>query len=91
MSESELLLHCFSLSGGWSMDLDIPGGPRYDGRFDETAEWWRDQISGCAVVATWWCSRFVYEFEVNHSIYEWFEMIRLERMRLPDGQSPEED
>jgi len=75
------------------MDLDIPGGPRYDGRFDrETAEWWRDQIRrlcSCGYLDD--AVALFAEFEVNHSIYEWFEMIRLERMRLPDGQNPEED
>ena len=66
------------------MDLNIPGGPRYDGHYNrDTAEWWRDQIRrlcSCGQVND--AVALFAEFEVNHSIHEWFEMIRLERMRL---------
>ena len=75
------------------MDLDIPGRPRYGGSIDrETAEWWRDQIRRlCSCGNLDYAVALFAEFEVNHSIYEWFEMIRLERMRLSDGHNPEED
>ena len=75
------------------MDLDIPGGPRYDGRFDrDTTEWWRVRIrqlcsNGNAKDAV----ALFHEFEVNYSIFEWCSMIRLERMRLSEGQNQEQD
>ena len=74
------------------MDLNIPGGPRYDGRLNrETAEWWRDQIKRlCSHGNVSDAVALFAEFEVKNSIHEWFEMIRIERIRLSDGQSPGE-